>query len=258
MTFRISESSAAYLMVAAAVVAVSAHLYLKKAPKQVRKITTADDLDFDLACDFVSQTDLPSKAKLKLYGLYKQATAGDCPSDVDRSGAVRRAMAEAWKHRTGMTLSQARGKYVRVLDKASPGWRNSAADGFSTGAFSLPVSQNSSNDPAIIRGDLEAVRLQISENKNLLTERDALSLTFLHVAADRGFSEICSFLIAEGAEISAVDENGETPLHLAAVSGQVEAVKILLAAGANKNLKNSEGQTAAEATDFKEIKIILK
>ena len=82
-------------------------------------------------------------------------------------------------------------------------------------------------------------------------------MTLLHVAADRGYFYICEFLISQGAEVNAQDENGETPLHLAAVSCHPACVELLLKAGSDRYSRNIDHQTPSDATDSAEIRSIL-
>jgi acyl-CoA-binding protein len=55
---------------------------------------------------------------LELYGLYKQATAGDvtgeAPSGFDFRGAAKYA---AWEKRRGMSAEQAMQAYVELVDR---------------------------------------------------------------------------------------------------------------------------------------------
>ena len=50
-------------------------------------------------------------------------------------------------------------------------------------------------------------------------------------------------LLAHGADVSAVDADGDTALHGAAKSGNVEIMKLLLDKGANPNATNNQGGT---------------
>ncbi len=58
-----------------------------------------------------------------------------------------------------------------------------------------------------------------------------------------GLPEVTSTLIANGADVNAQDEDGNTPLML---SKSAESVRLLLAAGANPYLRNGEGRNALE------------
>jgi ankyrin repeat protein len=59
--------------------------------------------------------------------------------------------------------------------------------------------------------------------------------TPLHYAADGGYKEIVSLLLANHADVNAKDVGGTTPLHLAAAEGHLEVVRMLLAAKADPN-----------------------
>lgn len=72
--------------------------------------------DFEAAIAKVNGRATPpsTDAMLKLYGLYKQATAGDAtgkrPGMLDVKG---RAKFDAWEARRGMSKDQARDEYIR-------------------------------------------------------------------------------------------------------------------------------------------------
>lgn len=70
-----------------------------------------------------------------------------------------------------------------------------------------------------------------------------MSQSLFHAAASGDVALIQS-LIDAGADISALDEAGETALMHAAHAGQLEAVKALLAAGAAPDFKSEQGWTA--------------
>jgi acyl-CoA-binding protein len=59
---------------------------------------------------------------LELYGLYKQATAGDvqgeAPSGFDFRGAAKYA---AWEKRRGMTSDEAMQAYIDLIDRLAAG-----------------------------------------------------------------------------------------------------------------------------------------
>lgn len=77
------------------------------------------DEDFAQAAKRVnSSTNLDNAKLLELYGLYKQATAGDAtgsrPSAFDVKG---RAKFDAWAARKGMTQDAAKQQYIAVAAK---------------------------------------------------------------------------------------------------------------------------------------------
>lgn len=53
-------------------------------------------------------------------------------------------------------------------------------------------------------------------------------------------------LIANGAEVNAIGDIGNTPLHSAALFGKVTVAEKLLELGADPDLKNEFGETAAD------------
>ncbi|KAF4984354.1 hypothetical protein FDECE_17103 [Fusarium decemcellulare] len=57
--------------------------------------------------------------------------------------------------------------------------------------------------------------------------------TALHVSAEKGFKNVVEKLVAEGADVSASDENGWKPLHFACFRGHNAAVEVLLRSGAS-------------------------
>lgn len=57
-------------------------------------------------------------AKLKLYALYKQATAGDCTgSRPGMMDFVGRAKYDAWKELSGLSLDDAKEKYIGFVEE---------------------------------------------------------------------------------------------------------------------------------------------
>ena len=71
-----------------------------------------------------------------------------------------------------------------------------------------------------------------------------------HEAAKTGEVEEAERLIQAGADLEALDENGETPLTAAALAGQTAAVKLLVARGADMKRRNKGGFTALHAAAY--------
>ena len=65
----------------------------------------------------------------------------------------------------------------------------------------------------------------------------------LHTAMLKCFSDQMKALCAEGVDINAKDEHGETALHEAASMGDLDLVSVLISAGADVNVQDERGQT---------------
>ena len=86
-------------------------------------------------------------------------------------------------------------------------------------------------------------------------------VTPLHYACYYGSKEVIDLLLDLGANIKAIDSDGNTCLHYAVKSKSIRAVKKLLVRGAKKNVKNKEGKTPFNiAFDLKKFELsdILK
>uniref|UniRef100_A0A1A9W3G2 ACB domain-containing protein n=1 Tax=Glossina brevipalpis TaxID=37001 RepID=A0A1A9W3G2_9MUSC len=63
----------------------------------------------------------PDSVFLEFYGLYKQATVGDCniakPGTLDLKG---KAKWEAWNSRKGLTQDEAKKAYIAIYEKYAP------------------------------------------------------------------------------------------------------------------------------------------
>jgi diazepam-binding inhibitor (GABA receptor modulating acyl-CoA-binding protein) len=75
--------------------------------------------EFEKACTNIkSATDLDNETLLSLYGLYKQATDGDCsiakPGFFDPKGSAKWT---AWNENKGMDKQTAMRRYVRKVSK---------------------------------------------------------------------------------------------------------------------------------------------
>ncbi len=92
-------------------------------------------------------------------------------------------------------------------------------------------------------GDMETVRALLDETPNLVNEVDNRHSTPLHFASDQGRIEVMTFLLANGADLTAIDVDGDTPLHWAAMAGKDDAVKLLLDHDAEINARNHSDAT---------------
>ena len=97
---------------------------------------------------------------------------------------------------------------------------------------------------AVINNDIESVRRLIANRANV----DAVNSTGwtpLHWAAMHDHHDIVEFLLRSNANVNAVDHltPGRTPLHVAAMHGHHDIVELLLRSNANIDAVYSYGQT---------------
>jgi len=83
----------------------------------------------------------------------------------------------------------------------------------------------------------------------------------IHDAAFWGNIEAVKQHLAEGADVNAKGEKGETPLHGAAFTGRMEVIELLIENGADVNAKDEDGGTPllyATLSGHKEIADLLR
>lgn len=81
---------------------------------------------------------------------------------------------------------------------------------------------------ALQENDLEAVKTIVKNDPSQITAADAAGRQAIHFAANKGNSEILSFLIEKGADPASETAAGTSVLHFAAIGGHTEVVKLLL------------------------------
>jgi uncharacterized protein len=129
------------------------------------------------------------------------------------------------------------------------------------------------------KGDLAKVKELLKQDPSLVSAKDKMGRTPLHLAAENYRADVAEFLIVSGADLNAKDSNGGfapldlalasfrykemvellltkgadpnatsnqglTPLQEAAMRGQRDAAEMLLAKGANMNAADDKGETA--------------
>ena len=95
---------------------------------------------------------------------------------------------------------------------------------------------------AAYENDLAAVQTLLAEGADI-EARDNDGDTALHMAAIQASPAVIAALIAGGADPNALSTSDQTPLFHAAEHGNLPAVKALLAAGADVNARNKDGHT---------------
>ncbi|MDR1590504.1 MAG: ankyrin repeat domain-containing protein [Puniceicoccales bacterium] len=106
--------------------------------------------------------------------------------------------------------------------------------------------------------DLEAVKILINRGA-AVDARDDWGMRPLHRAAYYGHLEVARFLIEEkGAAIDVQDMDGETPLHCATMNGYLEVARVLIANGADVNVLDDDGRTPLDWNRDEAIKDLLR
>jgi ankyrin repeat protein len=106
---------------------------------------------------------------------------------------------------------------------------------------------------AVQEGNAPKVRQLLATGADTLQKSSEDGKTPLHFGTDANL-EACRVLIAQGAEVNAVDASGQTPLHDAAYEGSYAFIKLLLQHGAKTNIADEEGNTPLHEAVYGEEK----
>lgn len=105
---------------------------------------------------------------------------------------------------------------------------------------------------AAMSGDLAKVKSLLKGNPVLVFSKDnvldrsrhrAFGRTPLWWAASKGHKDVAGWLLANGVDVNAKDNDGDTPLHGAAIVGRNDMAALLLANKAKVNANDSRGYT---------------
>lgn len=217
-----------------------------------------DDLEetFQRSTDFLARNHDKSELKanlLKFYGLYKQASVGNC--DTKRPGIFQltaRSKWDAWNEFSDLSKSQAMEKYIDLLTVALPDWNKGKKEcwvSVSTPALPIeniiPDSEKTITD-FIKEGDSDNFKASLSskDNKNELDEN---GLGLIHWATDRNQLQILELLLNnKDININLQDSDGQTALHFASSCGHLDCIRLLIQHGADRKLLNNDNETAAD------------
>ncbi|KAG2198314.1 ankyrin repeat-containing domain protein [Mucor mucedo] len=227
-----------------------------------------DDQWFEQAFTYMNKHDipLPNDKKLHFYGLFKQATIGDV--NIEKPGLfefVLRAKYDAWNSFKGLGFRDARNLYIEAVEALNAGWSRQGeyeyipspeelkkGDGLSNNAVSTMAVEETIVSDDIFgytrENNLEKL-ISAVEEKVDVNSKDEDGYTALHLAADRGYLDIVTFLIDSGADLNIRTNDDESALHLACISEQLEVAKLLISRGIDTTLVDAEGLTAFEQAD---------
>lgn len=104
--------------------------------------------------------------------------------------------------------------------------------------------------------------LNTQTHKDLVSQTNARGLddwTALHIAASEGFENICEALIEKGqnTDVDARTSMKRTPLHLACLRGHIQVVKVLINAGAEINAVDNEGNNSLHMASGNGFKLLV-
>lgn len=99
------------------------------------------------------------------------------------------------------------------------------------------------------RGSLPAVISYFKEDPNNINKRNESfhSYTPLMYASRKGHANIVRFLLSKGADVDAINTDGNTALLIASYWGHSSVVKNLINKGANLNIQNKDLRAALHA-----------
>ncbi|KAI8877099.1 ACBP-domain-containing protein [Backusella circina FSU 941] len=194
-----------------------------------------DDQWFEQAFTYMNNNDipLPNDKKLHFYGLFKQATIGDC--DKPKPGLIEfvgRAKWEAWNKFKGMGFRDARNAYIDGVEALNVGWSRKGsyeyipseeevkeANGIGVAVSAMAYDSGDEEDTHDIfsyarENNQEALSKLLEHDKSLINSKDDEGLSALHYAADRGNVGCVELLIQHGADVNIKTDEEETALHL--------------------------------------------
>jgi cytohesin len=107
------------------------------------------------------------------------------------------------------------------------------------------------------RGDVANAAELLRGDSHLVSSKDDIGDTPLHLAARMGHMNMVELLLAHGASVNVKDNAGITPLHLAALDGHADVVELLLAKKAEIEAKDNDGNTPLDKATQKGDKDIV-
>ncbi|KAI8996979.1 acyl-CoA-binding protein [Pilobolus umbonatus] len=192
-----------------------------------------DDQWFEQAFTYMNKNDisLSNEKKLHFYGLFKQATIGDC--NKPKPGLfefVDRAKWDAWNRFRGMSFRDARNLYIESVERLEVGWSRkgeyeyipSALDmdqgegSLGVSVSSMAVTQEKESDDIFgytRENNLDKLKEALDRDSQSIDTKNDEGLTVLHLAADRGYVDIVKYIIKKGADMDARSDDKETALH---------------------------------------------
>ena len=218
--------------------------------------------------------------KLLLYGLYKQATVGDCneQEEPSRFDVVQHAKYEARLKFQGMPCDDAMNMYIQIVREFSTctemEYETQELDMFnamgakpSTLANEYEQEDSTTTIPLLkaardgnVHALKEALQQMNGKTSTIVSTADESGQTALHFAADRGNCQVVELLLDAGANPNATDLEGIGVLQAAVIAGHNDVASILLKFGANPHQADMDGDTpysCAQDDGSEEMKLLF-
>uniref|UniRef100_A0A1I8MRV3 Acyl-CoA-binding domain-containing protein 6 n=1 Tax=Musca domestica TaxID=7370 RepID=A0A1I8MRV3_MUSDO len=210
---------------------------------------------------------------LQLYGLFKQATVGECnTSKPNIFNMQARAKWSAWQELGSMSSEEAKKRYVEKVKELFPQWYDDVQKGVKsdggggTGwvvhSIELPPADNEEKpeeDKTIFDfvKDRNFSKVEQLLNKSDLETLDDTGLGLIHWATDANDVTILSLLLSSGCPVDLRDaEDQQTALHYAASCGHAECVRLLLQYGADKMALDIDGKSCIDVADSSVLSLL--
>ncbi|XP_047468410.1 putative ankyrin repeat protein RF_0381 [Penaeus chinensis] len=127
-------------------------------------------------------------------------------------------------------------------------------------ALPVPSSPDEALELAMKHGDIQALEKALETHANVnkkVKDEHGTECTILHMAARVGNGEAIKMILKAGADIRAVDSNGQTVLHWAALHDKPDAVVELVQGGLPVDTPGSNGETALKSALLKKANSAL-
>ena len=144
--------------------------------------------------------------------------------------------------RTRVFVRQRRADLIAELADGMPVWTKSPDPPFVIGGERPGQKRDESLWGAARRGEIETIRKHLAEGGDV-NARNNEGDTLLASAALVGENEMVRYLLKQGADSKLGNKERDTALHGAAFLGQLQAVQLLIASGADINARNQQGRT---------------
>ena len=144
--------------------------------------------------------------------------------------------------RTRGFVRQRRSDLLAEIEDGMPVWTKRPDPPFVIGGDRPGQKRDESVWGAARRGEIEEIKKFLAEGGDV-NARNNEGDTLLASAALVGEDEMVGYLLKRGADATLGNKERNTPLHGAALLGQFEVVQLLIASGGDINATNQEGRT---------------